>query len=67
MALGYESADRSTSFASPFDCAAGALGVIDPEFDAVRIAEIELGEITMKVAFEAVLVDARHPALENRE
>ena len=55
MALGYESADRSTSFASPFDCAAGALGVVDPELDAIRIAEIELRKVAMQVRFAAVL------------
>ena len=65
MALGYESANRSTSFASPFDCAAGALGVIDPELDAVRIAEIEFGEVAVQMGLTTMLIDARHPALEN--
>ena len=29
--------------ASTLDCAAGALGIVNPELNAVRIAEIELG------------------------
>jgi hypothetical protein len=37
--------------ASSFDRAAGALGIVDPELDAVRIAEIELGEVAMQMLF----------------
>ena len=40
---------------------------VNPELDAIRIAEIEFGKVAVKVLFAAVLVDANHAALEDRE
>ena len=45
----------------------GALGIFDAKARAVAIAEIELGEIAMQVSFAAMLIDALHAALEDRE
>lgn len=50
---------------SSLDREAGALGIIDPELDAVGIAEIELGEIAVKVLLAAMLIDASHSAFED--
>lgn len=47
--------------------AGSAFTIFDPKSRAVRVAKIELGEIAMQVPFVAMLVDAPHPALENRE
>ena len=60
----------SRSISEPFaddaaDSALGPLNIVDAQSDTVAVPEVELGEITMKVAFGAVLVDARHPALED--
>jgi hypothetical protein len=44
-----------------------ALGVVNAQPDAVRIAEIELGEIAMQMLLAAVLVGSDHAALEKRE
>ena len=54
-----------TLTASSLDRAAGALGVVNPELDAVRIAEIELREVAVQMLFAAVLINADHAALEN--
>jgi hypothetical protein len=48
-----------------FDRAAGALGVVNPELDAVRISEIELGEVAMQMLFADVLIDAVDTSLED--
>jgi hypothetical protein len=53
--------------ARTLDCPAGALGIVNPELDAIRIAEVELGEVAVKVPLGAVLIDAGHSALEDRE
>jgi hypothetical protein len=44
----------------------GARNVIEAGLDSMRIAEIELGKVAVKVFFAAMLVDAFHTALENR-
>src|SRR5665213_155498 len=41
-----------------------ALAIIDAEFDAVAVAKIELGNVTVQMLFSAMLVDALHAALE---
>jgi hypothetical protein len=56
-----------TLTASSLDRATGALGIVNPELDAVRIAEIEFGEVAMQVLPTAMLVDADHAALEDAE
>src|SRR5580693_7722031 len=45
----------------------GTFHVIYAEPNAIAIAEIVLGEITMQMLLAAMLVDALHAALENRE
>ena len=45
----------------------GASSVVNAEFDAIGVAEIELGEIAVKVLFAAMLIDADHAALEDAE
>jgi hypothetical protein len=44
----------------------GALCVVNAELSAVRVAEIELGEVAVKVTLAAVLINAFHATLENR-
>src|SRR3954470_9383286 len=44
-----------------------ALNVIDPEFCAVAIAEVELRQIPMQVRFADVLVNSVDAALQYRE
>ena len=41
--------------------------VIEAQLDPVIVAVVVLGQIPMQVLFAAVLVDAAHPALEDRE
>jgi hypothetical protein len=53
--------------ARTLDRASGALGIVNSELDAVRVAEIELSEVAVKVSLAAMLIDARHTALENAE
>lgn len=48
------------------DSAVRALLVVNSALDSVRIAEVKLRKITMKVLFAAVLVNAFHAALEDR-
>jgi len=43
----------------------GALCIFAAESRAVRIAEIELSDVAVKVLLAAMLVDALHPALED--
>jgi hypothetical protein len=45
----------------------GACHIIYAEPDAIGIAEVEFCEITVKVFLAAMLVDADHVALEDRE
>jgi len=52
---------------STLDRAAGALGIVNPELDPVAVPEIELSEIAVKVPLRAMLIDADHAALKNRE
>src|SRR5271165_4465259 len=47
------------------NCTARALSVINAKANAVRISEIELGKIAVKVLFPAMLIDADHTALED--
>ena len=49
-----------------FNCSFGALYVIYAKPDAIGIAEIEFCNVTVKVLFRAVLIEAFHAALENR-
>lgn len=52
---------------NPLHHAAHAFGIFDAHGRAVRVAKIELGKVAMNVLFAAVLVDAVHAALEDRE
>jgi hypothetical protein len=45
----------------------GAGLIVHAERDAVIVAEIELGEVAVQVLLRAMLVDALHPALEDRK
>ncbi len=45
----------------------GARLIINTQLGAVVLAEIELGQITVKMLFADVLVGANHPTLEDRE
>src|SRR5579885_71455 len=47
--------------------AAGAGGIVNAERRAEAVAIVKLGEVPMQVLGRAVLVDAPHPALEDRE
>ena len=49
------------------DRAACAFGVVNPESDAVRIAEIELGEVAMQMLLADVLINTVDAALQDRE
>jgi hypothetical protein len=49
------------------DSAFGALDIIHAESDSVAVAEIELGEVTVKVFLANVLVDAINTALQDRK
>src|SRR3990167_6799902 len=40
--------------------------IVHTERNAVAVAEIKLGKIAMQMLFLAVLINALHPALENR-
>jgi hypothetical protein len=51
--------------ACALDRTAGTLGIVNPELDTVRIAEIELGEIAVQMLFAAVLIDADHATFED--
>ena len=44
----------------------GALDIVDPKANAVRIAEIKLVQISVQVFFLAMLIDALHAAFEDR-
>ena len=45
--------------------AAGAFGIVNFEGSAVRMPEIEFGQIPMQMVLVAVLINAGHPALEH--
>src|ERR1051325_10164381 len=45
----------------------GPLDVIEAELDAMRIAEIKLGQIAVQVRGRDMMVGADHAALEDRE
>jgi hypothetical protein len=49
------------------NCAIGALYIVDAERDPVAVAEIEFGEIAVKVFLADVLIDAVDSALQDRE
>ena len=51
----------------PFSALFGALGIVHAERDAVVVAEIKLRKIAVQVLLAAVLIDAAHAALEDRE
>lgn len=44
-----------------------ASGVVNTEAHVVAMAEVELRQIAMKMALAAMLIDAFHPAIEDRE
>ena len=44
-----------------------AFAVFDAESRAAVVAEIELGEVAVQVGLAAMLIDAVHAALEDRE
>ncbi len=46
--------------------AIGARYIVDAQLDPVGVAEVEFGQITMKVALGTMLVHADHAALEDR-
>jgi hypothetical protein len=45
----------------------GAVSVVAPKRDTVIIAELEFGKVAVQMLLAAMLVDALHPALKNRE
>jgi len=45
----------------------GAVNVAVAEFDAVIVAEVKFREVAVQVLLAAVLIDAAHAALEDRE
>lgn len=45
----------------------GAVDVAIAELDAVIVAEVKFREIAVQMLLAAVLIDAAHPALEDRE
>lgn len=45
----------------------GALAVVNAIGDAVVVAELELGNVAVKVLLATVLIDTLHPALEDAE
>jgi hypothetical protein len=49
------------------DSALGPLNIVDTQSDAVAIPEVEFGEVTVKVLFAHVLIDAVDSALQDRE
>jgi hypothetical protein len=49
-----------------FDRPFGTLHIVNTKADAIAIAEIELGKISVQVFLAAMLVDALHAALEDR-
>lgn len=50
-----------------FEDVARALLVVDAEADAVVVAEIEFRDVAVRMVLAAVLIDALHSALEDRE
>jgi len=44
-----------------------SVDIVAAEPDAVIIAEVKFGQVAMQVLFLAVLIDAAHTALEDRE
>src|SRR4051812_48532601 len=72
--IGVSTASNSREFAivKPLPNDAGErmfrpLAIVHPQSDAVIIAEIELRKIAVKMPFAAMLVNALHPALEDRK
>jgi hypothetical protein len=47
--------------------ASASLHIINAKSDPVAVPEVELGKIAVKVPLGTVLIDAGHPALEDRE
>ena len=58
---------RSTKSAGAQQRTFGAAGIVNAKLDAVRVAEIELGEIAVQMPLAAMLIDANHAALEDGE
>ena len=52
---------------NPLNCERGALYVIYAQADTIAIAEIELRSVPMQMLLAAVLINAAHAALEDRE
>lgn len=57
---------EALAFHAP-DRGEGAVNITIAKPDAVIVAEIKFGQITMQVLFFTVLIDAFHAALEDRE
>jgi hypothetical protein len=49
------------------DCKGRTFPVAVTQLDAVIVAKVEFGEIAMQMFLAAMLIDAAHAALENRE
>src|SRR5687768_4191972 len=45
----------------------GALRIVDAKLNAIAVAEIELDRIAMQMLLPAMLIDALHAALKDRE
>lgn len=41
--------------------------IVDAEADSIVIPEVKLGQVAMEVLFRAMLIDALHAPLEDRE
>ena len=68
--LPYGLSDTSRSISQPlandaFQSDIGACRIINAKLDPVRIAEIELRNIAVQVAFAAMLINALHATLED--
>src|SRR5258708_39956759 len=50
-----------------FQCAIGALFIVDPKRDPVVVSEIELGSVPMQVSLADVEITAVNPAFEDAE
>ncbi len=47
--------------------AVSALSIVHAKCNAVAVPEVELGKVAVKVLLPAMLIDALHSALEDRE
>jgi hypothetical protein len=58
---------RETLAIGVLHCKRGTFPVIETKPDPVIVAEIELRQVAVQVLLGAVLIDASHTALEDRE